>query len=398
MRVAVLFDNFGPYHVARLTAAARVCDVLGVEVAGRSKDYAWTRTDAATNFQRTTLLQDSFREQAKPGELRERMYEVLGSYRPDAVAIPGWSSRAAILALQWSLKRYVPSVLMSESQARDDRRTYTREWIKARTVGLFSAALVGGVLHKEYLLQLGMAAQNVFLGYDIVDNAYYASGASSARANASNTRQRLGLPASYFLASNRFIPKKNLSFLLRAYSRYVAGCRSNPWRLVLLGDGSLRSELEALVAQIGIADKVMLPGFIQYPDLPSYYALASAFVHASTTEQWGLVVNEAMASGLPVLVSNRCGCAEELVRDGENGFQFDPADESELARRMAEIANNEELRCRMARASFERIQAWGPERFATGLQQAVECACRIGPPRRRFGDGLLLRLLAATSS
>src|SRR5208337_5127598 len=74
-----------------------------------------------------------------------------------------------------------------------------------------------------------------------------------------------------------------------------------------------------------------LPGFKQYEELPAYYGLAGAFVHASTAEQWGLVANEAMASGLPVLVSNRCGCATELVEEGRNGFAFDPENVEQLA-------------------------------------------------------------------
>ena len=80
-----------------------------------------------------------------------------------------------------------------------------------------------------------------------------------------------------------------------------------------------------------------LPGFKPYDELPVYYALANAFVHASTTEQWGLVVNEAIASGLPVIVSNRCGCAPELVNG--NGFTFDPTNEHELTARLLEMAS-----------------------------------------------------------
>ena len=78
-------------------------------------------------------------------------------------------------------------------------------------------------------------------------------------------------------------------------------------------------------------EDVLLPGFKQYPELPLYYGLAGAFVLPSLTEPWGLVVNEAMAAGLPVVVSDRCGCASDLVRPGENGFAFDPCDIEQLA-------------------------------------------------------------------
>src|SRR5207244_4064698 len=102
---------------------------------------------------------------------------------------------------------------------------------------------------------------------------------------------------------------KNLPRLLEAFAGYRRLAGDAAWELVLLGDGPLRPELVALLKDLELDGHVLLPGFKQYDELPAYYGLAGAFIHASTTEQWGLVVNEAMASGLPVLVSDRCGCA-----------------------------------------------------------------------------------------
>src|ERR1035441_8598070 len=144
-----------------------------------------------------------------------------------------------------------------------------------------------------------------------------------------------------------------------------------PWSLVLLGDGPLRSALNSQLSTLNLHSHVLLPGFKQYPDLPVYYGLASAFIHASTTEQWGLVVNEAMASGLPVLVSNRCGCATDLVQEGKNGFTFDPCNVEQLAQLMAKISAFQ-LSSLLAfgDASRQIISNWGPERFAHGLKEA----------------------------
>ena len=104
--------------------------------------------------------------------------------------------------------------------------------------------------------------------------------------------------------------------------------------------------------------------------MPAYYGLASAFVHASTTEQWGLVVNEAMASGLPVLVSNRCGCAPDLVQEGVNGFTFDPYNVEQLAQLMLKISAFQTFSLSTFGAASRRIIAdWGPERFASGLRR-----------------------------
>ena len=139
------------------------------------------------------------------------------------------------------------------------------------------------------------------------------------------------------------------------------------------GDGGLCPALESRISALGLATSVLLPGFKQYPDLPAYYGLAGAFIHPSRTEPWGLVVNEAMASGLPVLVSNRCGCARELVSHGDNGFQFDPTDVAAAAGYMMQIAHDHQQRlAAMGQASRNRIGQWGPDRFARGLRDAAE--------------------------
>ena len=134
-----------------------------------------------------------------------------------------------------------------------------------------------------------------------------------------------------------------------------------------------------------------MPGFKQYEELPIYYGLANAFIHASTSEQWGLVVNEAMASGLPVIVSNRCGCAPELVEEGINGFTFDPDDQEQLANRLLEVASlSSDRRQGLGDAGRRIVANFGPERFADGLTHAAEKALEIGPRKPTFLQRVVL--------
>jgi glycosyltransferase involved in cell wall biosynthesis len=138
---------------------------------------------------------------------------------------------------------------------------------------------------------------------------------------------------------------------------------------------------------------VHLPGFKQYDELPAYYALARAFVHASTTEQWGLVVNEAVASGLPVIVSNRCGCVPELVAD--NGFTFDPVNENELAARLLEMASLSDDDLEHFGEASRRIAArFGPDRFGEGLESAATMAIKLAPKRLGVIDRALFLAVA----
>jgi glycosyltransferase involved in cell wall biosynthesis len=225
-----------------------------------------------------------------------------------------------------------------------------------------------------------MDSAAVFYGYDVVDNRHFAAGAKAARARADEVRLQLQLPGHFFLVSCRFVHKKNLFGLLDAFACFRTADSTPDWSLVILGDGPLKGEIEDRITQLGLAESVHLMGFRQYDELPSFYGLAHAFVHASSVEPWGLVVNEAMAAGLPVLVSDSCGCAEELVIEGENGFKFLPDDTEELAKLMTFIAGKNCDREAMADSGRKIISSWQPERFAAGLRDAVEYAVGAHQP------------------
>jgi glycosyltransferase involved in cell wall biosynthesis len=139
---------------------------------------------------------------------------------------------------------------------------------------------------------------------------------------------------------------------------------------------------------------ILLPGFIQYRELPAYYALAGVFVHASTTEQWGLVVNEAMATGLPVIVSNRCGCVPDLVAEGKNGFTFNPESVEDLGKLMVDVSRLSDLRLREMRAESRHIVASiTPTHFATAAQRAIDAAKAAPICRANLFSSLVLKAL-----
>jgi len=397
MRITVFFDNFGPYHVARLSAASQICEILGLEWRGRSKTYAWEPVDCASCFEKRTLLGSEV-ARCNNHDLLQLLENELDPTSVNAVVVNGWGDFGPPAVISWALKCGIPIVIMSESMERDAVRVGWKEWVKRNLVGLCSAALVGGSPHKEYMIKLGMPAERVFLGYDAVDNDYFGQGAKEVKSRKDEVRRKHGLPGNYFLASARFVEQKNLPRLIEAYSLYRKKAESRKrkaeiWDLVLLGDGALRESLCALRSALGLDACVHLPGFKQYPELPAYYGLANAFIHASTKEPWGLVVNEAMASGLPVLVSNRCGCAPDLVKDGTNGFTFDPYNVEEMAQLMLKISAFNFPLSAFGSESQRIISNWGTERFAAGLKAAADKAVEIGPQSASWMARLLLRTL-----
>ena len=390
--IAVLFSIYGPYILARMSAVSKLAStpILGIEGGAISAVYQWEQIDSDCGFDRIRLFPNSSLETQKAAEIKSRLFAVLDEVSPHIVFVPGWSSTAALAATDWCIQNGRPSVLMSASTAHDEPRRWWREAIKRRVLALGSAALVGGSPQKEYVTALGMAPERVFTGYDVVDNRHFFAGADAARQLASDERDRLGLPSAFFLASNRFIKKKNLPRLLKAYDSYRQHAGLKAWHLVLLGDGPMRGAVEEIIRARNLGQWVHLPGFKQYDELPAYYGLASAFVHASTSEQWGLVVNEAMAAGLPVLVSNRCGCASDLVADDKNGYCFDPMDVEELAEAMLRLASDDCDRVAMGQCSLDIISAWTPSIFAQAVVAAAEVAWAAPRPITHWWDRALL--------
>jgi 1,2-diacylglycerol 3-alpha-glucosyltransferase len=380
---AVVFHHIGPYHHARLNAAADRLSVTGFEWSAKAYE-PWGTADSPARYRKVSLFSEATDQYPAKTQLRRAFWSALEQANPDVVAVNGWNNFGSLVAASCCVRHGLPMVVMSESARQDDPRTWWKEMIKRRIVALYSAALVGGQRHVEYLAELGMPRDRIFTGYDVVDNAYFRRTAEEIRSQKSDVRKQHGLPENCFLASARFIEKKNLPRLIRAYADYrrrseVGGQKSAvstgdaPWDLVLLGDGPLRETLNTQLSTLNLHEHVHLPGFKQYDELPVYYSLAKAFVHASTTEQWGLVVNEAIASGLPVIVSNRCGCVPELVQG--NGFTFEPTDEHELASRLLQMASlSDDERRRLADASYRIAANVAPERFGEALAQAAQLA------------------------
>jgi glycosyltransferase involved in cell wall biosynthesis len=277
---------------------------------------------------------------------------------------------------------------MSESQAIDRRHVWWKELIKRRRLRSFDSALVGGPTHRDYLVQLGMSPARISLGYNAVDNDYFAE---NARIWRQHPTSRSGLPsAPYFLTVCRFVQEKNLVRLIKAFARYRTQCAPlTAWHLVICGEGPLAPQLEQVIAQSRCGRAIHRPGFLQSDTLARWYAHAGAFILPSFSEPWGLVVNEAAASSLPLLVSSHAGCAPTLVPepDGTTGSRFDPFDIDALAHKLAWMAAlTDRDRRAMGTRAAETVSHWGPDRFAQGAVESLDLAHTPNHRRGRYGS------------
>src|SRR5437870_3414434 len=200
--VAVVFHHIGPYHHTRLNAAADRLTVTGIEWSAKAYD-AWGAADSRARYHKVSLLREATEKHPGKAELRRAFRSALEQTNPDVVAVNGWNNFGSLIAANCCLRRGIPMVVMCESARGDEPRMRWKEMIKRRIIGLYSAALVGGQRHVDYLVQLGMRRERIFTGYDVVDNEYFRAKTEEIRSQTSEVREKYLLPENYFLASAR---------------------------------------------------------------------------------------------------------------------------------------------------------------------------------------------------
>jgi len=293
----------------------------------------------------------------------------LRTFSPDAIVCGGYNYLAAWNIALWTQHNGVPLLLWCESTAHDNRRNYRGvELLKAKFLKQCGAFVVPGRSSAEYLSHLGIHEQAIFTAPNAVDNAFFAAAAERSRLYP-GLRRRLDLPERYFLYSGRLVTEKGIFDLLSAYAKLKDQLREEVG-LVFAGDGPQKSKLMEAAGNLR-PGTVRFTGFQQREGLAQLYALADALVLPTHSDPWGLVVNEAMACGLPIIATRVAGCVADLVRDGVNGFVVPAHDPDELAAALTRFAADPELVQSMGRRSSMMIRDFSPEACAGGIAQAA---------------------------
>ena len=229
--------------------------------------------------------------------------------------------------------------------------------------------MVPGKSSFEYVRKYGAAAEDIFTAPNAVDTDLFARRASEVRSDSSTFRQALHLPPRFFLFVGRLVAEKGVFDLLEAYGKLSAELRQLIG-LVFVGEGEVRSELERRSKDI-VPGQVLCQGFAQREELAAYYALSEALVFPTQTDPWGLVVNEAMACGLPVITTTAAGCTADLVENSWNGRVIRSGDVGELASAMEDLGRDPVTRSQMGNHSSERILRYSPKACADGIANAA---------------------------
>jgi glycosyltransferase involved in cell wall biosynthesis len=380
LHLGLIHHQFGPYHIAR----ARVLlerfpgKVTFIQLATSEKIRDWRGDPSGLPLE---TVAEGMLESLPDAEVADGLARVLDRVRPTSLAISGYAHPAMRRAATWARQNACKSILISDSQARDLPRNPIKEMIKRTWVKRhFDAAFVSGATAAAYVESLGIVPHRIWRGYDVVDNDHFARGAAAARAEdvvaggvGGGLRARLGLPATYLLYVGRFAPEKNLARLLAAFELAVKRDPARELHLVLVGGGPDENALRSQAA--ALEGRVHFVGFKQADELPAYYGLGAALLLPSLSEPWGLVINEAMAAGLPIIASSQCGAVPDLVFPGLNGRVVDPHDARDMAEAMLWMAEDAPRRVALGAASARLIQTFSLETWAGAL---ASCAATLG--------------------
>lgn len=343
--------------------------LLVLQIARNERSRASLEISAAENPPTYTynslLLFDEFLEDIPLRRRAQVLLKRAKAYRPDVINLTGYYDPAQLLLLLWAKRNGIRVVMQNESTASDHPRKDWRERVKRWVFSQCDGFFCFGSQAADYLIQLGVAPDKILVRKNAVDNHTLRSAYERALPQRLSQQQQLGLPPNNFVFVGRLVWQKNLPILLNAFAD---ACRQTAqsaiWGLILLGDGDLAMSLRQQVDALGITNKVtFLPGRPWFR-VSEVMALGNALVLASRSETWGLVVNEAMVCGLPVIVSERCGCAKDLVQNGQNGFTFDPDQPAELTHHLVQFMDGSVDTERMGRVAQQRIAPYAPEAVA----------------------------------
>lgn len=398
MKLVICHTDFRVYWPPRLASLAEfmkkkdaTSQVIEIAGAGSSYEFAGKSNHVVAPCPWICLFPEKRMEEINAKIASDHLFKTLDALGPDIVIAGAIAYPSGATAVRWARQRKKPVIIMDDARLKDVPRSSIVNWVKRRIYANVDALFIPAPSHVLDYKFWGITEEQMFFGLNIVDNNFFTIRSAVARNNDVAVRAKYGLPPHFFLGIGRQIPKKNWVALIQAFAsiKNVA-----EWGLVLVGDGPEAAQLKTIAA--GANGKVVFLPFQNQEILCEIYGVADCFVLPSLYgETWGLVVNEAMACRLPVMVSRQCGCAATLMRDGYNGWQFDPHNIDQLSALINNfISLSEEERKKMGENSFQIIKDWGLDRFCEGIWQAVQFCMKY--PAHSYAslviDGIILNL------
>ena len=348
----LLWDRIGDYHYARVKACEAVLEqeVFTADLAGTDALYKWNSID--TN--KHTVLSTKPAEQPDLINRFNAFRKIIKEQSITTVAMPYGRSEYHLFLLYARVKG-IRTIIFSESwYSRGKLKDFLKSILLKILGNYFFVS--GQHAYDHFTKNYKINPRKIETGYSVVDNKHF--------------QRKIFTEKKYIICTARYSEEKNLSFLIRCYAKSAI---SRSYKLFLVGEGPLRTTLQAEITALGLSDQIQLTGWFRYADLPKVYAEAIAFVLPSFFEPWGLVVNEAMSAGLPIILSDTCGCKPDLLREGINGWSVTIENETELIERFNAFNKLDEKAIEIiGKNSLQLIRTFSPETWAESISRFVK--------------------------
>jgi glycosyltransferase involved in cell wall biosynthesis len=315
---------------------------------GRGFDHAFQWDVPVLDGYRWRSLSASGTRRARLAGLRE-LHRTLRRDAPEVLLLTGWQSLALLIAPGIARRAGARCLVRGETSALRPRGAL-RHSVHRALLSRYDGFLAIGVQNRHFYASQGVRAERVFDCPYFVDNEHFDRLASRARARRAQLREQFGIPgeAVCFVYAGKLEPKKRVLDAVRA----MAGLGDLPAHLLVVGSGPLHRSLRRHASGLPVS----FAGFLNQSRIPEAYAAADCLVLASDHgETWGLVVNEAMASGLPAIVSDQVGCGADLVSAGSTGWTYPTGDVKALAAAMRHAVGTGRGLADMGAAARERV-------------------------------------------
>ena len=357
MKILIVWDRMGDYHRSRVDTyrAMYVNDLLcTADLSGADNLYKWKNTAHNKHF----VLSNKQAGQVDLWQRFKKFKQIVKTHQIDKVVLSGYGSTTYLLFTIWLKLKGKNTYMFAESW-------YPGKAFVDGMKGLFLKCFVKGVFasgkraEAHFTKRLNYPKHQIRTGYSVVDNAHF----NFERSLSEVTKALDYKPI--LLCVARYAEEKNLALLIAAFENSEL---SSKWQLQLVGGGPLK---DALQHKIVDPAKVQLLNWQSYEDLPLLYQKASCFILPSKFEPWGLVVNEAMAAALPIILSDECGCLPDLLCDNGYAFTADIVEELVMVLDNLNAKSALELHT-MGQKSKKIILKYSPFSWAENLNKLIE--------------------------
>jgi len=374
LRVAILTEIISPYRIPVFNQLATYPEIdLKVIFA--------SETEARRHWH-VQKEQIQFSYEVLPGRVVAKTYQngslffnptIISSLhrgKYDVIIFGGYHHPSYWLALAYCKVFGKQIILWSESTIRDFRlKSIFRHNLKKLIIKSFNRYLVPGSAQRDYLRTFDIIPSAIWIAPNAVDIHFFTTSSEQHSKQKDIIKRSFGISGNVVLSVGRLIDEKGIDDLLHAFEQITRKHGKHYATLVIVGSGEGENRYREFVQLHDLP--ILFVGFQQQENLPRYYAIADVFVFPTHTDPWGLVLNEAMACGLPIISSSAAGAIDDLVKHGDNGFIHTARDVTTIANYIETLLDSPEIMRKMGERSKEIIQNYTPEKCAIGFRNVI---------------------------